>query len=65
LAAQSLLEEQGADASHVQSCSRDCLNREIFHRMLEARIKTERWRLRYSDEVSAQQAGLLDTGLAS
>jgi len=27
---------------------RECLNRELFHSVLEARIKTERWRQRYN-----------------
>jgi len=27
---------------------RECLNRELFHSMLEARIKTDRWRSRYN-----------------
>jgi len=30
------------------SLRRECLNRELFHSVLEARVKTERWRRRYN-----------------
>jgi len=38
---------------------RECINRELFHSMLEARVKTDRWRRRYNAERPHSGLGFL------
>ena len=68
------LVEQGTKTHHIDPGSpwqnaygesfnailrRDCLNRELFHSVLEARIKTQRWRQRYNTKRPHSGLGYL------
>lgn len=38
---------------------RECLSRELFHTLVEARVKTERWRIRYNERRPHSSLGYL------
>ncbi len=68
------LGEQGVETHHIDRGSpwqnaygesfnttlrRECLNRELFHSVMEAKVKTERWRIRYNERRPHSSLGYL------